>query len=312
MKKVFLFFLFGWSSSFFIHAQEGWFDNNPQWVNAIHSFLKGPGVEYISVQGDTVVDGYAAKVLRRFEDFDTGNDRTLIRVARQNGDTIWCLNHPAPGINYFHIQYNFSLGIGDSIALPPYYSGIPRIKYFITATGTSVINGQSLRYQDVDLYYNDVYRCNARIMEKIGLVNTGCPYNGPDPRLWQWEHFFVDEPNEFFIDGQQWFFCKFQNDLMEFEQEDNLCSGLTQTVGPDLAQSYYRIVPNPFTDHFYLEAENTHDIRLLRIFNASGQLMLEVKNPHRWIATASLRPGVYFIELLSKIGNQHFLRAVKI
>ncbi|MDZ4682026.1 MAG: hypothetical protein SH848_09510 [Saprospiraceae bacterium] len=60
MKSICFILLIGWGCV--LSAQNGWFDNNPQWVNAVNSFWRGTGVEYLSVQGDTVIQGYPAKV----------------------------------------------------------------------------------------------------------------------------------------------------------------------------------------------------------------------------------------------------------
>jgi len=295
-----------------LSAQNGWFDNNPHWVNYINSFWRGEGVEYIGVQGDTVVQGYPAKILRRFEDMSNSADQTLVRVARQNGDTIWCLNHPAPNLNHFYIHYNFSLGIGDSIAVPPYYGGgTPRIKYIITDTGTLTLGAQNLRFQEVDLFFNNAYICDARIIEKIGMVNTGCLYNGPNPRLWRWEHFFIDEPNEVFIDGQNWLFCQFQNNLMNFELDDNTCNGITAVYAQEVAEPEFTIAPNPFTEAVFLRSESSEVIQYLRVFNTAGQVVLEKEQPSLVVDAGRLIPGIYYFQIISKSGEQFFVRAVK-
>lgn len=295
-----------------LSAQNGWFDNNPRWVNYLNSAWRGEGVEYVSVQGDTVVQGYPAKILRRFEDMNSSADQTRVRVARQSGDTIWCLNHPTPNLNHFYIHYNFSLGIGDSIMVPPYYGGgLPRIKYKITQTGALTADGQNLRYQDVDLFFDNAYVCHARIIEKIGMVNTGCLYNGPNPWLWRWEHFFIDEPNEIFIDGQNWFFCQFQNDLMDFELDDNLCNGISGVIGQETAKPVFTIFPNPFSETVFLRPESSEAIQYLRVFNTAGQVVLEKEKPSLAIDAGRLIRGMYYFQIISKSGEQVFVRAVK-
>ncbi len=295
-----------------LSAQNGWFDNNPQWVNYLNSSWRGEGVEYISVQGDTVVQGYPAKILRRFEDMNNSADQTRVRIARQSGDTIWCLNHPTPNLNHFYIHYNFSLGIGDSIAVPTYYGGGSlRIKYIITDTGSLTIGTQNLRFQEVDLFFDNAYVCNARIIETIGMVNTGCQYNGPNPWLWRWEHFFIDEPNDVFIDGQNWFFCQFQNDLIEFELDDNTCEGLTNVIGPEITEPVFTIAPNPFQETVFLRSEPSVAIQYLRVFNAAGQIVLEKEQPSGAVDAGRLIPGIYHFQIISKSGEQFFVRAVR-
>ncbi|MDZ4682027.1 MAG: T9SS type A sorting domain-containing protein [Saprospiraceae bacterium] len=143
------------------------------------------------------------------------------------------------------------------------------------------------------------------------MVNTGCLYNGPNPRLWRWEHFFIDEPNEFFIDGQNWFLCQFHNDLMDFGQNDNICDGISNVIGQEALKTTYSIVPNPFTKSFFVRSEHSEAIHYLRIFNMAGQVVLEKEQPSRIVDAGRLLPGLYYIEIISKSGEQHFVRAVR-
>jgi len=148
---------------------QSWFENNPQWVNDITLGWSGPGYEYVTVQGDTVLGGKSAKILRRFRDMIWANDHSDIRVVRQNGDTIWCWNNNK---NQFFIHYNFSLGVGDTVFVPLYSGGT---KYLVDSTGTLNIGGQTLRFQRVKIPTSyDYFLCNTLIIEKIGMLRGQC------------------------------------------------------------------------------------------------------------------------------------------
>jgi len=290
---------------------QSWFDNNPQWVNYFTFGFAGSGFEYVSVAGDTVVQGKTAKILKRFRDMNSVPDNTDFRVARQSGDTVWCWNHAQ---NQFFINYNFSLNQGDSVTVPFYWNSNGAFKYTVATTGSVFIGGQSRRFQLVDIYtgYNAL-KCSALIVENIGMLNGQCT-NSDNNNLTYTEghHFFLDEPNLGATDGPDWFLCRFQNDEGEYAVGGAACDPLTDTGDAPEGDAGFSIVPNPFGDQFSIMAPAGETISLLRLFDCSGRLVTSVSQAAKSIiCTADLPPGIYFIEVISVGQERSFLKAVK-
>lgn len=270
----------------------------------------GPGIEYVSVQGDTVVGGQSAIAIKRFRDMQLVSDYTDFRFVRQNGDTIRCWNE---NDNQFYIHYNFSLGVGDSVEVPTVWGGSSKFKYVITSTGTVLVDGQSLRFQLVDIPsgVNDL-KCNALIIEKIGMVSGKCVYSNDNSTYQTGHHFFLDEPNSGIVDGPEWFFCLYHNDQIEYKITGDACDALTDVDAAGDAGSRFSLVPNPFSDYFSILIPEGETIAGLRLFDVSGRLLKSLSvSGNNTVSTADLPAGVYFLEITSTRQERSFLRAVK-
>lgn len=72
--------------------------------------------------------------------------------------------------------------------------------------------------------------------------------------------------------------------------------------GTEEFDSFFRIYPNPCTDHIVLEAENGYEFEQVRIFDISGKLVLERRNAslqNQRLNLSKLTDGLYVIELLA-------------
>lgn len=292
-----------------LHAQ-GWFENNPQWANHFMLGWGGPGFEYVSVQGDTVVGGQSAIVIKRFRDMQLVSDYTDLRIVRQSGDTIRCWNE---NDNQFYIHYNFSLGVGDSVVVPTVWGGSSKFKYVIVNTGTVLVDGQSLRFQLVDIPTEiSTLKCNALIIEKIGMVSGKCVYSNDNSTYLTGHHFFLDEPNAGVVDGPDWFFCRYQNDQIEYTISGDVCDALTDVDIPGVAGSPFSLAPNPFGDYFSVRVPEGETIASLRLFDVSGRMLKSISVPDgNTVDAADLPSGVYFLEITSARQERSFLRAVR-
>lgn len=279
-----------------LHAQT-WFDNNPVWTNHIFFGFNGPGVEHMEIQYDTLLGGHSAKVLRRVFDFDFSNDFTDIRVARQSGDTIWCWNDPA---GQYYVHYNFSLGVGDTLSVPLAWGGDGKSRYLIDSIGVVDIGGQILRFQRVKIPTNyDYFFGKALIIEKIGMTN-GQYFNTQTNNTFPYTgHFFLDEPNSGATDGPEWTFCQFQNNQILYQGSSSSCAGLV--AAPEAGNNpALRVMPNPFQDVFDIVLPPGQTITSLRLFNISGQNVLQITRPAETkIHAGDLPPGVYFLEIVT-------------
>jgi len=285
----------------FLCAQS-WFEGNPQWINFRTVGISGPGIEYVTVQGDTFLGGYQAKILKRFNDKVNGNDFTNYRVARQNGDTIWCWNHSQ---SQYFIQYNFSLDSGASVMVPGFF--LNDVQYVIDTTGTIEISGLTIRYQKVHFPTGvDYYACYSLILDKIGLVNGFCIDSNANDTLFQGYHFFIDEPNSAQLDGPDWTFCQFRNGQFNYEMPDSPCEAILPVVEKNNSQPIH-VSPNPFQDYFTVLLPQTERIVSLRLSDLSGRTLLTLFNPAETkIHAGDLSSGVYFLEVWSSAQKRYF------
>lgn len=301
MKKFLLFFALLSSTAFSVNAQS-WFNNHPHWTSYFSFGFAGTGYEKVAVQGDTILQGLVATKLQR-DRYTSSINETDIRVARQQGDTIWLWN---ANTNQFNLAYNFSLAVGDSVAVPLYWSS-GHFTYYINGIGTLLIDGQSRRFQHIDFIPANANgnHCQALIIETIGFVNGICagmyPYGG---------HLLLDERNEGFVDGPEWAFCEYRNDDIVYSDPIALCAGLTSQIEP-VIDAAFSIQPNPFHDTFSVVTKKDQAVSYLRVFDAGGRLVLQTSPPFSHISTHALTAGLYFLEITSKTGNRQFCKAVK-
>lgn len=289
---------------------QSWFENNPQWVNNYFAGFAGYGFEYVSISGDTVVQGKPAKVFKRFRDMNIIPDNTDFRIVRQNGDTIWCWNNTQ---NQFFVNYNFSLGVGDSVVVPHYWDNNLSLTYVIENTGSVFIADQSLRFQSVNVMSGfNTLKCAALIVEKIGMLNGECINPDDNSKYIDGHHFFLDEGNMAIIDGPAWHLCRFQNDKGKYVASGSNCDALTGTDDPGDDNAVFRLAPNPFGDQLSVVSPNGEAISRVRLFDCSGKLLKSVSTPENGVvATGELPAGLYFIEVISGQQQRSFLKAVK-
>lgn len=289
---------------------QNWFDSHPQWVNYFSFGFAGAGYEYVSVAGDTLLQGKTAQVLKRFHDMNAVPDFTDFRIARQSGDTVWCWNE-AEG--QFFIHYNFSLGVGDSVTVPLFWNSTSHVKYLIQSKGTIFVDGQSLRSQTV-IFSTGVpsLKCSALIIEKIGMISGQCLDSDNNLVYPDGHHFFLDEPNTGATDGPDWSFCRYENDQFEYKSISSNCDALTDVNTPGESAPVFSLSPNPFNDQFTIRAAAGESMAALRIFDARGGLIRHIDTPaSNTVSTADLSPGLYFVEIVSQKQQRSVLRAVK-
>ena len=73
---------------------------------------------------------------------------------------------------------------------------------------------------------------------------------------------------------------------------------LTTSIAEVVAPAAMKIFPNPVKDHFYLDQSSFQAGQLTRVFNANGQMVLELspqEDPLRKIDCADWQAGIYFL-----------------
>ncbi len=306
MKNLLLFLLLSGIFAIPSHGQN-WFQNNPHWDNYFSFGLQGPGYEHITMQGDTVLQGQSAVLLKRSHDMVYANDFVDVRQMRQQGDTVWTWN---PGDHEFYVHYNFSLAVGDSVAAPWYWGG-GEFKYYLDSVGTLSLDGQILRFQRVHFYSDfDYYQSYGLIIETIGFVEGEWVNSNTNYHSQYDVHLFPDEPSGGVLDGPVWWFCHYENDQLQYNN-GNSCPELTSQQEPTSTSSTFRIQPNPFHDAFSLTSKENQGAAYLRIFDAAGRLVMQTSPPFTSVSTTALQPGLYFLEITLRNGSKQFCKAVK-
>ena len=290
------------------HAQS-WFDENPQWINDFSFGFAGSGYEYVSPEGDTVLLGKPAIKIRRLREMNSGMLNSEIRVVWQSGDTIRAWHEQK---NDFFTLYNFSLAAGDTVDVRYHFSNAGSSKYVVQDTGTMLIDGRPFRFQDVQWITGvSTYHCNARIIEKIGMVNGTCVNTQQMQSYPDGHHFFIDDPNQAAVDGPAWFLCRYRNDSIGYKESSIACDALTAVKTPVAAGPAYRLVPNPFAGDVFIETRNAATVDAWRVYDAAGHLLMTSGGgAANMIRAAELPPGFYLVEVSGSAGRA-FLRAVR-
>jgi len=303
------FFFFCFSLNLVSLQAQSWFEGNPAWTNYFTYGWGGPGWEYMNAGKDTLVDGLPSVAIERFFDMEFSNDFYERRFVRQSGDTIlfWGMD------STFHVMYNFSLGVGDSVVIPVAYSNA-HIRYIIDSLGEMEVNGQNLRFQRVQLPTGySFFTCSALIVEKIGMINGECYNANTGNTQDNTRHFFVDELNSGATDGPEWTFCRFQNDQLEYTSSHHSCDALTGVDNNEPVKPFWSIAPNPFQDQVTVQdSGGRRSVGSLRLFDISGkELPVKITPGSQRVETAQLLPGVYILEITGDGQEKQFIRGIK-
>ncbi len=301
MKHI-LFTCFLFSTTQVCFAQN-WFGNNPVWTNYFTFGFAGSGVEVAKVVGDTTIDGVSAQKIVRKRTMQSGTINNDVRIVRQIGGAIWALGSD----NQFHPLYDFALAVGDSVDVQKQYS-TQIIRYYITAVGTMLVDGQSVRFQNIrfrQLYGPDV--CRALVLEGIGAVSGACGADNYPAAV----HFFLDEPDESPVDGPQWLLCTYKNDILTYHTFASVCASITPVAEVSEAQPV--ISPNPFQEVLRVTVSENQSIPQVRLLDITGKIMLLQKDqpPVMQLNTSQLAAGIYFLELRFFDGHSSISRVVK-
>lgn len=287
---------------------QSWFENNPKWINYFTAGFSGDGYEYATITGDTVLNGLPAKVVNRYFDMTFTNDLTQIRVLRQQGDSIWSWYN-----GDYHLMYNFSLAVGDTLSAPVSYSNNVFSRYKIDSIGQINVGGETLRFQRVQVLFTNqlpYFTCHALIIEKMGMVGGSCYNSNNNYTSDSKAHFFFTEPNTDATDGPSWRFCRFQNDDIQYNASPS-CA-LTDVADVTQPGFLFRVVPNPFNTRFSILSSPGVHLAGARLFDISGQLKLQTTAlEDRQIDAADLAPGLYILEITSDKHEKTYLKLVK-
>ena len=154
---------------------QNWAPNGAQWHYSYYGFF--PGYVDIAYSGDTLIDGQVTKKLTKtFHGLGWGMDVTPYSIGTE-------YTYEANGVVYLRYQnqwdtlYNFSAQVGDSwrMAKQPFANVAPqnsRLK--VIATGTKVINSNTLKYVKIDFVDPQMNPLGFEdtIVENIGFIGS--------------------------------------------------------------------------------------------------------------------------------------------
>lgn len=251
-----------------VQAQQiNWFDSSAEWTFHIESGWVGYGIERVKIVGDSTVAGVVYQKTDARAMFKSGASHQLTRLIRQDGDKIYSRNAAGKDV----LMYDFSMKVGDELALPVYWSELNSLKYKVLEVGTLKIGGKDLRKQVVQ--WDAPVSAKSTFVEGLGEVEATHKIGGVD--CLTFSYLFLDEPSMVAIDGPGRTFCGFQSTALgSFEGMGNVfCKALAAPVaGGDL---FFSVSPNPNFGEFRVETESAEEVLEVSLFDLAGRLIFE-------------------------------------
>ncbi len=272
---------------FYNAESQTWLVSNPTWVYR-YEMYGNYGFETNEITGDTMLDGFNAKIITQKIKYDLFPDLEILskKIVRENGDSAWVW------VTYAHkfiLEYNLTLTAGDTFFLDTEASNFYTF-YTIDSLGFTDINGQSLWTQYVTLNWEDQSNyCNIKIIERIGMIDNMC-----------FSHFFLDEPETIGLDGPGRKFCSYQDDDVSLSNNQDFCQGFANTINSTI-DSKVIIYPNPASDFVYIEISEELYQYDLQILDINGSVIKTFKpESNKEIDISDLFSGIYIVRVFNK------------
>ncbi|MFZ2897405.1 MAG: T9SS type A sorting domain-containing protein [Saprospiraceae bacterium] len=214
------------------------------------------GKHVLQVEGDEVVEGITCKRLVQYQPDGTTEEY----FAYHEQGRVYVLN---PYWDNFQKVYDFNLEPGDTV----FFYGDR--KYVIELVGFGPVAGADRKYQIIHLL-GDLDQGTYVIAEGIGLMaKIGSPWPPEyDCNFFFMNHSFCDAG----LDGRSYRFRCFTEGDITYDPF-GMCT-LSSVEG--LHSQKLNIFPNPAQSQFTLQFEgNPNEYGLLRVFDATGRMMLE-------------------------------------
>lgn len=292
MKSTFLFFALFFSSLSFA---QNWAPTGAKW----HYTYIGFSIAYVEIAnvGDTIIAGQTCQKLQKtFNGLQFGVTPTTYifdtSYTYENNGVVYVLEQ-----NQWKTLYNFNATVGEHwpmAPLPEFGGCTVNSQLKVLATGTKVINAQTLKYLVLDFCNPDLTSQGFQdtIIEKIGFTgsymlpfdmctmafdgNEGGPF-----RCYSDDNFSTYKP--FYAND-----CEF-------------LVGLNENQMLELA-----IYPNPSAGKFTIEA-SLDEGQSIELYNLNGQQVFKQDILHSGFNQSletKLTPGLYLLILIDKEGVQ--------
>ncbi len=260
-----------------------WFSEDHLWQ---YEFFHGwtpnlDGLYTLQVTGDTVIQGVDCKVVSHSPKTDNYPED---RYAYEEGEAAYLYG---PYDDEFHKIYDFSLGVGDSVAV--WISG----KYFIDSVGTVQVDWEDKRFQIVHLGSSSV---QYFIIEGIGFVGSPgftvpnlCSYIFPSDD-------FCSLP----VDGRNIHFRCF-TDGEVFLSPYFECS--LPTANEELIQEKPTLFPNPVSGLLQIDSPSENPITEMQVFSLQGESLDIPIFQTNQLVVSHLAQGIYFLKIKFRNGE---------
>lgn len=164
------------STAFTVSAQV-WGNEGATWHYQWGGLSLFDGLFTITYEADTVIDGYSSQIIKTKREYFYPNNTVgpvtiFTDFTRYSGDSVFWYKDSS-----FFLMFDFGATIGDSWVVhndhgsDPYCDSVSLVN--VIDTGTVVINGQVLRYLDVQRSPNSNYGYSGRIYERMGSIAGG-------------------------------------------------------------------------------------------------------------------------------------------
>ena len=276
----------------FVGNSQTWCAPGANWK---YSYMNGFGTEgytQILYYGDTVINGQLSHILNKHiyafnyqnsqdVDFDAGKEYTF----ETNGIVyLWDNTN-------WDTLYNFNANVGESWRMPkqPFTNACDSNSMLtVTATGTKMINSQTLNYLVVDFSFPNGF--SDTIVEKIGFINSYLlPYDacngaldaneGGPFRCYQDDNFSTYKPH--FAES-----CDFILGLYTIDLESNI-----------------QLFPNPASETLTISLPENASTTECILFDNAGKEMkrFRVSGGENLVDISGLENGIYLIQIDSEI-----------
>lgn len=293
MKIILLFILIltncliGYAQTEFAPIGAKWYFNQPSSANSDYVYFE-------SVK-DTVVQNKSCRII---EVKLNGLKLVSKEYLRQTNDSIFYFNTNS---NSFHLLYNFSAKVGDTItvhkgkfkptkAFFSYKDSIPGFRYKISSTDSIQVSGNWVKRQKVVSFEDDLWGFykpdgnDSYVWDKIGSlayffgVQAGItPEDNPSIcRCYSDSHLV------------------FRNPLWDYD-----CGSPTGIQSDDIVEDKVLIV-NPVHDQLSLKM--VESVEWIQIYDVKGICLIatDVKRNTFSMDISHLRPGIYFLMIKTK------------
>lgn len=243
--------------------------------------MPSPGDRYLVIrhEKDTLIQGFDCDQFMEmgYHIFANGTkmDSSMLRrfILYRQTEKVWFYE---PEDSSFHIVYDFSLGIGDTLyaygSIPGFHAVVPIL---ITDTSTTQIGAKTLKVQHVIQLESNGFNMDGALTEEIGWFNHLLPSPG-----------FVDPPPG----GALW--CYFNNG---FQYPETGACHLILSANTPADRRQVKISPNPASGIVQVSSGAGILPKKLEVIGADGRIL--AASPGETIDISSVPPGIYLLKI---------------
>lgn len=267
-----------------------------RWIYDQDEFIPSPGKRYLLIrhEKDTLIQGFDCDQFMEMgyhiSADGTQMDSSMLRqfILRWQNEKVWFYE---PEDSNFHIVYNFSLGVGDTLysygSIPGIHAVVPLL---ITDISTTQIGAKTLKVQHVTQLEPASFNMYGALTEEIGCIDHLLPRPG-----------FVDPaPGGLLL-------CYVNNGFQY--PETGLCKLIVDTDEP-VSRRQVQVSPNPATQIVTVGAVTGESPEHLQLFNFDGRIL--AVGTDGTINVSQLPSGVYLLKITWPGAEVNFSKLIRL